>query len=141
MEFQTAVVTCIQKYVTFSGRAIRSEYWWFTLFIVLVSFVLEFAEGLIFGRGGVFSPITDVFSLLTLLPSLAVTSRRLHDIDKSAWWMLLGLVPIIGWIVMIYWLCQPGTEGPNRFGHDPFGNAPRDNDGDYATSSIPRAGH
>ncbi|WP_432450441.1 DUF805 domain-containing protein [Aliiroseovarius marinus] len=141
MDFQTSVRTCFQNYVTFSGRAIRSEYWWFTLFIIIASIVLGLVDGAVFGWGNLFSPLSDLFSLATILPSLAVTSRRLHDIDKSAWWMLLILVPLIGWIVLIYWMCQPGTQGPNQFGNDPFGNDPVGaDDGDYAPSSIPNVG-
>ncbi|MCK0126296.1 DUF805 domain-containing protein [Gelidibacter sp. F2691] len=141
MDFQTAVRTCFQKYVTFSGRAARSEYWWYTLFIIVASIVLGLVDGTIFGWGELFSPLSDLFSLATLLPSLAVTSRRLHDYDKSAWWMLLILIPIIGWIVLIYWMCQKGTDGPNQYGNDPLGGAiDHHDDGDYATSSIPPSG-
>ena len=137
MDFQIAVVTCLQKYVTFSGRARRSEYWWFALFIIGVSVVLGLVESAVFGWESKVSPISNVFSLATFLPSLAVTSRRLHDTDKSAWWMLLGFVPVIGWIVLIFWMCQPGTQGPNQFGNDPIDQ----DDSTYAPSSIPRAGH
>lgn len=141
MDFQTSVRTCFQKYVTFSGRAIRSEYWWFSLFLVLASIALGIVDSFFFGWESMFSPLSDLFSLATILPSLAVTSRRLHDIDKSAWWMLLILIPIVGWIVLIYWMCQPGTQGPNQFGSDPFGDGPADyDDSDYAPSSIPTVG-
>lgn len=141
MDFQSAVRTCFQKYVIFSGRAPRSEYWWFSLFVILASIALGLVDSAIFGGESLFSPLSDLFSLATLLPSLAVTSRRLHDYGKSAWWMLLILVPLVGWIVLIYWMCQKGTDGPNLFGNDPFGNGSfDDDDGDYAPSSIPPVG-
>lgn len=142
MDFTTAVKTCFEKYVTFSGRAARSEYWWFTLFLVIVSIVLSLIDSAIFRSDGLFSPLSDLFSLATLLPVLAVTSRRLHDIDRSAWWMLLMLLPIIGWLVLIYWHVQKGSDGDNQFGADPLGGSDGGgNDGDdYTTSSIPHAG-
>lgn len=142
MDFTTAVKTCFEKYVIFSGRAARSEYWWFTLFIVIVSIVLGLIDMTIFGSDGILSPLSDLFSLATLLPVLAVTSRRLHDIDRSAWWILLMLLPIIGWLVLIYWHIQKGSDGDNQFGTDPLsGHYDGDDDeGDYATSSIPRTG-
>ena len=103
MDFQTSVRTCFQKYVTFSGRAIRSEYWWFSLFLILASIVLGVVDSVLFGWESMFSPLGDLFSLATILPSLAVTSRRLHDIDKSAWWMLLILREVfVGTLATIY---------------------------------------
>ncbi|MBT2130313.1 DUF805 domain-containing protein [Aliiroseovarius lamellibrachiae] len=141
MDFQTAVKTCLSKYVTFSGRAARSEYWWFSLFLIVVTIVLSGVDYLVFGMGEIFSPLSDLFSLATFLPAIAVTARRLHDIDRSGWWMLIGIVPIVGWILMIYWLVIQGTDGPNRFGHDPLGTPPYgDDDGDYTQSSIPNVG-
>ncbi|NDW53303.1 DUF805 domain-containing protein [Aliiroseovarius sp. PrR006] len=140
MDFQTSVRTCFQKYVTFSGRASRSEFWWFTLFLVIGSFALTLVDIMLLGSETL-SPLSSLFSLATFLPGLAVAVRRLHDRDRSGWWYLLILVPLIGIIVLIVWWASIGTDGPNRFGHDPLGNAPSDDDGDYATSSIPRAGH
>ncbi len=66
------------------------------------------------------SPLSSVFSLATLLPGLAVGARRLHDIDKSAWWLLLCFVPVIGWILLLVWAVFEGTKGDNRFGPDPL---------------------
>ncbi|WP_424944722.1 DUF805 domain-containing protein [Aliiroseovarius crassostreae] len=126
--------------MTFHGRAIRSEYWWFSLFLIVVSLVLTGVDAMVFGYGEIFSPLSDLFGLATLLPAIAVTARRLHDIDRSGWWMLIGIIPLIGWIIMIYWLVQKGTEGPNRFGPDPFGDAPQGGeytDDAYSPSSIP----
>ncbi len=61
---------------------------------------------------------TGVFGLVTFLPSLAIAIRRLHDLDRTGWWVLLALIPLIGWIVLIIWFCTRGTDGPNRFGPD-----------------------
>jgi len=114
MGFGEAISTCFRKYAVFSGRAIRSEYWFFVLFEVLVIVALTIVDGLLFGRpGGVLSSIG---SLVFLLPALAVGARRLHDIDKSGWWLLIALVPLVGPIVLIVFFVQEGTPGANRFG-------------------------
>jgi uncharacterized membrane protein YhaH (DUF805 family) len=99
MDFQTAIKTCFQKYATFTGRASRSEFWWFALFTFLVSAAL----------GMVSQTLQGLFSLAVLVPSIAVGVRRLHDIGKSGWFMLIWLIPFVGWIIMIYWACQPST--------------------------------
>lgn len=104
MTFQESIKICFSKYAEFSGRADRSEYWWFELFLLL----------LMVGAGLMNETLSNLVSLAVLLPSLAVGARRLHDIDKSGWWQLLYLIPIIGWLVLIYWASQPGRE-PNRF--------------------------
>ena len=105
MTFGESISTCFSKYAAFEGRATRSEFWWWVLFVVLASA----ATGLL---GNV---ISGLFSLAVLLPGIAVTARRLHDIDRSGWWQLVGLVPLVGWIVMIVWCCEEAKE-PNRFG-------------------------
>ncbi len=108
MEFTQAITTCLKKYVEFEGRAGRSEFWWFVLFSFLVQFVLSF-----FGDW-----VGRLANLALLLPSLAVGARRLHDIGKSGWFQLLWFVPVIGWIVLIYWAVQPS--GPaNTYGAGP----------------------
>ena len=113
MDFGTAVRTVLlQKYVNFSGRAMRSEYWWYVLFVVIVAVVLAIIDNLVIGA----SLLGSIWSLATLLPSLGVSVRRLHDLDKSGWWLLLGFIPLIGALVLLYWFCQPGTPGDNRFG-------------------------
>jgi uncharacterized membrane protein YhaH (DUF805 family) len=113
-DIQKAVKTCFKKYVEFSGRAARPEFWWFVLFLIVVSVVL----------GMVSRQLEGLASLVMLLPGLAVGARRLHDIDKSAWWMLLWLIPVLGWIVLIYWAAQPGDAGANKYGESPAGPAP-----------------
>lgn len=104
MTFGESIQTCFSKYAEFSGRADRTEYWWFELFLLL----------LMIGAGMLNDTITNLVSLAVMLPSFAVGARRLHDVDKSGWWQLLYLVPIVGWIVLIYWSAQPARE-PNRF--------------------------
>jgi len=120
-------IECLTKnYANFSGRAPRSEYWMFTLLM----FLLGAAIGLIIGiAGGIFgidnmksliSLFQNILFLATIIPSVAVSVRRLHDVDKSGWWLLIGLIPIIGaiWLFVLY--CTKGTEGDNRFGSDPL---------------------
>ena len=97
MNFQEAVKTCLTKYVDFSGRATRSEYWFFFLFVVLVCLVLSFVSDILGG----------VFSLAMLIPSIAAGVRRLHDTERSGWWLLIGFIPFIGCIVLIILLAQP----------------------------------
>jgi uncharacterized membrane protein YhaH (DUF805 family) len=96
MTFSDAIQTCFSKYVNFNGTASRSEFWWWVLFCFLASIVLGFVN----------HKVSALFSLATLLPSLAVTARRLHDTDRSGWWQLIGLVPVIGWIVLVVFCVQ-----------------------------------
>ena len=127
MDFQQAIKTCFSKYVTFSGRASRSEFWWFMLFIFAGNFILGFVDLSLFGRtaeGDTISILGALFSLAVFLPSIAVGVRRLHDVDKSGWWYLLILIPLIGWLILIvFFFIHQGTAGSNRFGEDPLGGA------------------
>ena len=120
MSFPDAIRSAFSQYATFRGRARRSEYWWFSLFLLLVGIVasvLDSALGVDFeGSGG---PVSLLVNLAVLLPSLAVAVRRLHDIDRTGWWLLLALIPIVGWIVLLVFALQNGTPGPNRFGPSP----------------------
>jgi uncharacterized membrane protein YhaH (DUF805 family) len=125
MGFAEAVQTCLQKYVGFSGRARRSEYWWFFLFTILVSIVASGLDNLL----GTMSDTTNVgvigsiASLALLLPSLAVAIRRLHDTSRSGWWILIGLIPIVGWIILIVFYVQD-SHGDNQYGPSPKAVAP-----------------
>lgn len=105
MSFVDAIKTCFSKYADFNGRALRSEYWWFVLFIMLVGMGLSIIN----------DTLALLFYLATMLPSVAAAARRLHDTDRSGWMQLIGLIPIVGWLIMIYFLAQKGS-GPNRFG-------------------------
>lgn len=109
MDFQQSIKQCFQKYADFNGRAKRPEYWWFALFCFIVSMAL----------GIVGDTLSMAFSLVTLLPSLAVGTRRLHDINKSGWFQLLWLIPILGWLVLIYFLAQEGGTESNQYGDAP----------------------
>ena len=107
------------KYATFTGRARRKEYWYFVLFSAIAGAIAAVIDGILFGNHES-GPVQVVVTLGLLVPGLAVAFRRFHDIDRSAWWLLIGLIPFVGWIVVIYWAAQPGTKGPNRFGPDPI---------------------
>ncbi|MGR3461728.1 MAG: DUF805 domain-containing protein [Roseovarius sp.] len=113
MDFMTAVRTVLtDNYANFSGRAARSEFWWFALFVLVVSLVLQLILGDI---------VSAIFSLAVLLPSIAVAVRRLHDVDRSGWWYLLVLIPLIGGLILIFaFFIHRGTAGDNRFGPDPL---------------------
>lgn len=122
MDFMTAVRTCLSKYVDFSGRARRSEYWYFALFNLIVSIVASIVDSVIGTdydtvSGGIISTIA---SLALLLPGLAAGVRRLHDTDRSGWWILIGLIPIIGWILLIVWYCTD-SKPDNQYGPNPKG--------------------
>ncbi len=115
MGFSQAITSGFSNYVKFSGRACRSEYWYWILFVVLaeiVTSIIDYAIGT--------QITTSLFGLATFLPTLAVAVRRLHDIDRSGWWIIVSLIPLIGWIILIIWYCTKGTEGPNRFGSEPL---------------------
>lgn len=94
MTFIDAIKTCFSKYADFSGKASRSEFWWWVLFVFIGSVIF----------GVISEKLSLVFSLATLLPYIAVTARRLHDIDKSGWMQLVGLIPLVGWIFLLIWL-------------------------------------
>ena len=120
MAIKEAISYCFRNYVGFKGRAARSEYWYWTLFVYLLMIVAWLIDMTVFGFNttGV-NPMAVLASLATLLPTLAVSARRLHDIDRSGWWALL-IFTVIGYIVLIYWACLRGTVGANRFGSDPL---------------------
>jgi uncharacterized membrane protein YhaH (DUF805 family) len=120
MNFTQAIKSGFSNYVNFSGRAIRSEFWFWNLFIFLISIVAEIIDYSYVGTDSLSSPLTSIIELGTFLPGLAVAIRRLHDIDRTGWWFLLVFVPLIGFIVLIIWWCSKGTDGPNRFGADSF---------------------
>lgn len=123
MKFKDAIVSCFTKYATFAGRASRSEYWKWVLFNALVGFVAGLIDGTAF-HGNQVEPVGMITSLALMLPSIAVAARRLHDVDRSGWWMLIAFT-IIGIIPLVYWYCKKGTDGDNRFGPDPLEAVPQ----------------
>ena len=125
MPFIQSIKTCFQKYVIFNGRASRSEFWWFTLFICLVTILTIIADLVIFGEEMLLMEpyavvnFTNIFNIFIVLPSLSVTFRRLHDVNKSGWWLLLYFT-LIGILVILYWNIKKGNEDENRFGLNPL---------------------
>ena len=109
-----------QNYCNFAGRASRSEYWWFALFSSLIGIVI----GFIFSAKAA-EIISTVVSLALLLPSLGLSVRRLHDTGRSGWFVLLGIIPVVGWIILIVWFCQNSQMTPNQYGPVPHVNAPQ----------------
>ena len=109
MSFTDSIKLCFAKFADFNGRAKRPEFWWFALFCFIGALLLEVAG----------SYVSWIFSLATLVPSLAVGARRLHDMNKSGWLQLLWLIPILGWIYLIYLLAQPGDAADNQHGTVP----------------------
>lgn len=110
----------LKNYIGFGGRARRKEYWMFVLVNIILTFVLGVVDKLLgwqhtSGEG----VLTTLYGVLIFIPGWALQLRRLHDTDRSAWWLLLLLIPIVGWIVMLIFNCQDGTKGDNRFGPDP----------------------
>ena len=124
MSFTEAIKTVLSKYATFSGRAARPEFWWWTLFAFLLGVGTGLVDHLVIVPRLDLVPFSEdspeilsiIVSLGILLPGLAVSVRRLHDIDRSGWWLLVILIPLIGALMLIYWGVQRGTDGPNRFG-------------------------
>ena len=122
MNMMQSISTVFSKYITFAGRAQRSEYWWFTLFVIIGSIVAASFDTVLGSMNFTYGTgvIGVIFSLVTFLPVWAVEVRRLHDIGKSGWWLLLILIPLIGAIILLIWLIRKGTEGDNAYGPDPL---------------------
>lgn len=131
----------LRRYVQFSGRSRRKEYWMFALFLLIIYIIAMALDSMLgFGTTSRYADVTEtgaaagfnstggIITLLTMLavflPSLAVGIRRLHDTDRSGWWLLIGLIPLIGTIVLLVFYCSDGTKGPNRFGPDPKDDTP-----------------
>jgi uncharacterized membrane protein YhaH (DUF805 family) len=118
----------LKQYADFNGRARRTEFWMFVLINTLISIALGIVDAAmgtatVYGDGAMysFSPgiLGGLYGLAVLIPSLAVTVRRLHDTDRSGWWILIGLIPLVGSIVLLVFTCLEGTRGPNAYGMDP----------------------
>ena len=119
----------LRRYADFSGRSGRKEYWMFVLGVFIAFVVLSMVEGLLGMSGmvgGAYGPLTLILVLALIIPGIAVQVRRFHDQDKSGWFVLLGLIPVLGSIAVLVFMCLDGTKGDNRFGPDPKGQAPVD---------------
>jgi uncharacterized membrane protein YhaH (DUF805 family) len=114
MNLGQAVQSAFRQYVGFSGRARRSEYWYFLLFNVIISILAAIVDA---AMGSVALGI--LVAVVLLLPGLAVTVRRLHDIGRSGWWIFIGIVPLAGVIVLLVFACQDGDPGANQYGPSP----------------------
>lgn len=114
MSFADSIRTCLSKYATFSGRARRSEHWWFYLFTILVYIVVGIIDAVINNS------ILGLLAVLALLlPSLAVTVRRLHDTGRAGWWIFIALVPFVGGIILLVFECMNSQPGTNQYGPSP----------------------
>jgi uncharacterized membrane protein YhaH (DUF805 family) len=120
MTFGSAISTCFSKYATFNGRASKSEFWWWMLFVVMVHIAAAIITSAISPETG--SMLTGLLSLGLFLPGLAVQVRRLHDTGHSGWWILLVLVPLIGFIVLLVWWLGASTPIANQYGEPPVAN-------------------
>lgn len=114
--FGDSISLGFKNYFQFEGRSSRGSYWYFSLFLLIVSIATAFFDAL-FIPGNELSPLSSLFSLATLIPSISISVRRLHDIGRSGWWNLLAFT-IIGIIPLIYWVLQPGNRAKNGFGPD-----------------------
>ncbi len=126
-------VGVLKKYADFSGRARRMEYWMYFLFNVVIVFGMLFLDGALGLRkaGDSFSPLYTLYALATLVPGLAVSIRRMHDTNKSALWILIVFIPLIGGLILLLFLVKPGDVGKNQYGPDPIGAKPgRDEHGE-----------
>ena len=119
MSFGDAITNCLSNnYVGFSGRASRSEYWFWVLFTMIVSFVTGIMDGFIFGSEFGTGLISTITSVVFFLPGLAVWVRRLHDVGKSGWWILSSIL-ILPVLLLLYWLIIEGDSNPNEYGEVP----------------------
>lgn len=142
MGFGEAIKTCFGKYASFTGRARRSEFWWFFLFwwlgTVIINLIdnaaglvlnlgtdtIETSSGVVTFTSGGLGILSTIWGLVLLLPFLSVTVRRLHDTDRSGWWWWIQLIPCVGFIVILVFMLLDSTPGDNRFGPNPRGYAP-----------------
>ena len=114
-------LTVLKKYAVFSGRARRKEYWMFTLFNIIFSFVAAILDNVLgtgFGDFG-YGIIYLLYSIFVIIPGLAVSVRRLHDTGRSGWWLLISLIPLIGWIWLLVLMVTDSTPGENQYGPNP----------------------
>jgi uncharacterized membrane protein YhaH (DUF805 family) len=117
MTFGQAIGSVFNNYANFTGRACRAEYWYFVLLTFLVNGALQILAHTDPQEADL---INALWGLATIVPTLSVSVRRLHDIGRSGWWLLLGCIPVAGWIVLLIWHARPGDAWPNRYGRSPL---------------------
>jgi uncharacterized membrane protein YhaH (DUF805 family) len=120
MTFSEAVKSGFDHYADFSGRASRPAYWWWFLFGILVGLAANIIDAII----GSFGVISGLAGLALLIPGLAVSVRRFHDIDKSGWWILIFIIPIVGFVLWLIWFTREGDAGENQYGPPPVEGVP-----------------
>ncbi len=120
-------IEAFKKYAVFSGRSRRREYWYFVLFNVIVAIVLSIIDMVLgtFSSSSNIGLLSGIYSVAVIIPTLAVAIRRLHDTDRSGWWILISLIPLIGSIVLLVFYVMDSTPGQNRFGPNPKGATSR----------------
>ena len=121
VSFSEAISLGFKRYLYFNGRSSRAEVWWFVLFIWVATVILIIVDMLTGTYNAVAQRglLSGLFGLATLIPSIALGARRLHDINRTGWWLILNVVPFIGWIPLMVWAIFRGDEGPNQYGPDP----------------------
>jgi len=118
MDFMQAVKTVLNNYANFKDRSRRSEYWWWFL-----AYIIGYAVAMLVGSMlSMAELIAGIYALGLIIPNIALSIRRFHDIGKSGWWMLIFIIPLIGFIAMIYFFTRP-SEGPNQYGEGPLAPA------------------
>ncbi|WP_304050614.1 DUF805 domain-containing protein, partial [Jatrophihabitans endophyticus] len=132
----TSIRTVFSKYAVFNGRARRSEYWWFALFGLIIGVIVDIIDAV----ANTFV-IALLVELALLLPSLAVGARRLHDTSRTGWWLLIGLIPLIGAIVLIVFFCTDSTPGANQYGENPKGIGGGYGQGGYGQGGYGQGGY
>ncbi|MCC8129953.1 MAG: DUF805 domain-containing protein [Clostridiales bacterium] len=115
MSFSQAIVSVFSHYATFSGRARRSEYWYFTLFNILINIVLSIVGAAL----PILTWLGFLYAIAAIVPALAVCCRRLHDTGRSGAFMLLAFIPVIGGLILLIWVCQDSQPGVNQYGPSP----------------------
>jgi uncharacterized membrane protein YhaH (DUF805 family) len=127
----------LKNYAVFTGRARRSEYWFFVLFNLIIAFVLGVVDGLLnLSIGKNTGVLGTIYSLAVFIPSIAVMVRRLHDTNRSGWWIFVGLIPIVGAIVLIIFAVQDSTPGENKYGQNPKSVSATTSSGSATVSEI-----
>lgn len=119
VSFSQAVRMAFDSYCRFQGRSSRSEYWWWVLFVAILSFCIGIIEAILGFSMTAVQTTSGILSLVLLLPGLGLSVRRLHDIGKSGWWILLGFIPVVGAIILIIWFARDSEMTENRYGPVP----------------------